>query len=548
MLRGNRWPFLALLGSVALLVIAILSRTGRGTEFATTAPTPTAAPITRRPAMFTEALIGQVRKLNPLLVGPNQADRDITSLIFEGLVGTNQYGEYTPLLAEDWTISKDGLTYEFRLRRDVLWQDGVPFTARDVIFTIEIMSAPDFPGPAYLRDFWQTVECEAMDDYRVRCKLAQPLAPFLDFMRIGIVPAHVLENTPPTRLATHPFNLAPIGTGPYQLERLYVDEDRIGAVELRLAPTYAQRADALPYQIDRMLFRLFDSAEDALRAFANGELTSIAEIPPDLLPQAEGLPGLSLYNTLRPAVGVVLLNFEVEAFRDLRVREALAESMDKVGLVERHLEGRAVPANSPIVFGSWAWVDVEWPPYDPASATERLAAARVDEVPPFTLICPDDPDLSALAAEMVTQWGEIGIEAGIEALPWDVLESRLEARDFQAALVELDMSGMADPDPYVFWDQGEIEGGQNYAGVDDRVISEALERARRDPNGLHRAIRYQEFQEAFAERVPALVLYYPIYTYGVDSSVSGVQLGYLSDPSDRFRTLYMWQSGDRPNG
>jgi peptide/nickel transport system substrate-binding protein len=106
--------------------------------------------------------------------------------------------------------------------------------------------------------------------------------------------------------------------------------------------------------------------------------------------------------------------------------------------------------------------------------------------------------------------------------------------------VELSLAGMADPDPYVFWHQGQIAGGQNYGGVDDGIISETLEQARRDPNGVNRAAWYRRFQEAFAERVPAIPLYYPVYAYGLDGRVEGVQLGLLCDPSDRFRSLWTW--------
>jgi peptide/nickel transport system substrate-binding protein len=123
------------------------------------------------------------------------------------------------------------------------------------------------------------------------------------------------------------------------------------------------------------------------------------------------------------------------------------------------------------------------------------------------------------------------------------LQTRLEKGDFDAALVELSFEPNADPDPYVFWHQGQAGSGQNYGGMDDRRISETLEQARRDSNGLNRVALYRRFQELFAERVPALVLYYPLYTYAADARLQGVQLGFLSSPSDRFRHLKDWRFG-----
>jgi ABC-type transport system substrate-binding protein len=131
----------------------------------------------------------------------------------------------------------------------------------------------------------------------------------------------------------------------------------------------------------------------------------------------------------------------------------------------------------------------------------------------------------------------------VESVDAATLQARLEEGDFDTALIELSFEPNADPDPYVFWDQGQFGSGQNYGGMDDRRVSEALEQARRDSNGLNRITLYRRFQELFAQRAPALVLYYPLYIYGADSRLQGVQLGFLSSPSDRFRHLRDWQFG-----
>src|SRR5690606_27186457 len=114
------------------------------------------------------------------------------------------------------------------------------------------------------------------------------------------------------------------------------------------------------------------------------------------------------------------------------------------------------------------------------------------------------------------------------------------AGDFDAALIELSFEPSADPDPFVVWHQGQYGSGQNFGGMDDRRVSEGLEMARRDANGMHRLEYYHRFQTLFAERAPALVLYYPLYVYAADSRLQGVQITFLSTPSDRFRTIQDW--------
>jgi peptide/nickel transport system substrate-binding protein len=550
MSRSNRWQFAVLVASVALLLVTVATRKPNVVEN-TTPPAPTtAAPTPPRSGQpfFTEALVGEVRKLNPMLAGANQVDRDITSLIFEGLTASDEYGQVVPALAERWTVSHDAMIFTFYLRADVLWQDGVPFTSADVAFTLGVLRSPafgrDVPGLDQLATFWRTVEVEVLDEHTVRFCLTQPLAAFPDFLRLGVLPEHALGSAPPEALLTHPFNLSPVGTGPYQLERLGVEGNRIASVQLRRAPTYMDREGARPYALDRVSFALYASFDEALAAFQRGEVTAIGSIPPERLDDVAQVPGLLVYTSVEPTIGFVLFNYEREEtpiFRDQRLRSALAYGLDREAIVRTYLDGRVMLANSPLIPGGWAWTPgVRWPAYDSETARTLLSKARLEGPAAFTLLCLDEPAMVGMAEAMAEQWRALGVAVGVEAVSAETLLGQVTRRDFDAAIVELSLAGMADPDPYVFWHQGQIAGGQNYGGVDDGIISETLEQARRDPNGVNRAAWYRRFQEAFAERVPAIPLYYPVYAYGLDGRVEGVQLGLLCDPSDRFRSLWTW--------
>lgn len=631
MRKGLRWPFLALLLASTLLVAALILRPDDSGETLPTAPTetaplappptplladptpapadlPAAQPLPAEPAapgnVLVEALVGRIVKLNPLLATYNPVDRDITSLIFEGLTATNEYGEIVPRLAESWTVSPDGLQYFFVLRQDVLWHDGLPFTADDVVFTFRVLGDPLFPGAESLRAFWRTVEVDALSESLVRFRLTQPLASFPDQVRMGIVPAHVLAGTPVQELGQHPFNLqSPIGTGPYQIEALTASGGQIDGIQLRVAPVFRQRPEgAEGYLMERLVFRTYDTAEAALAAFSAGEVHSIGGLPPEMLDAARQTPGLSLYTTIAPRVGVLVYNWErsaVRFVRNPRVRLALAQAVDRAGLVARTLDGRAILADSPLLPTSWAYVPgLAWPAYDPAGAKALLDTASLifeeetptpeptatpeeeapseageaapeetpaaEEPPPadgaettetatpeaereepirlaLTILTADDPALVALAEGIGAGWEGLGFVVSVEAVSAADLRARLQDGDFDAALVEFSFEPNADPDPFVFWHQGQYGTGQNYGGMDDRRISEALEDARRDPVDLNRVTHYRRFQELFAERVPALVLYYPLYFYAADARLQGVQLGFMSTASDRFRSLQDWR-------
>ncbi len=524
---------------------------------------------------FTEAVVGPVTRINPLFAPVNPVDRDISALIFDGLTQINRFGEIVPALAEEWAVSSDGTEYVFELRDDVIWQDGEPFTVDDVAYTLSLLRDPAFPGPVSLSRFWRTVEIQPINDTLIRFRLAQPLASFPEALRIGILPEHALRGTDAAGLLTHPFNLSPVGTGPYQLESILTDGQQIREVNLRVSPNYrAQPGVDDPYPIERLRFRVYDSFADVLDALASRQADGYAARNRQERIALSGTD-LVIAQTVMPTVGMMIFNWaddDVAFFRELRVREALVTGLNRASLVDRNLFNQAILADSPLPRLSWAYnygdtLGAEWT-YDLAAARDEIAnyavrLQRADDgdedtqdaaddaaeptpvasgpVLSFSILVPDDPSLVSLVQEVATQWSQLNIAVTVEPEDPATYTARLTSGDFDTALIELSKAGNPDPDVYAFWHQGQYPDGQNYGGVDDNAISEALERARRDPNGANRKILYDRFQRAFIERSIAIPLYYPLFTYAVNPAVDGVQLGFISDSSDRFATIGTWR-------
>lgn len=580
MLRGFRWQFLVLIMALILFSVSLASRLGNSpapqavsatATIAVTAtsipiPTVTPAPVVLTPnttspviPTYKEALVGNVQRLNPLLASLNPVDRDITSLIFEGLVKINSYGEPVPALAESWVISSDGLDYVFKLRNDVLWQDGIAFGAADVLYTMSILQASDFPGDAALGAFWRTIEIQQLDTQLIRFRLTQPLGSFLDAMSIGILPEHALRGTSAAHLASHPFNLSPIGTGSYQLEALRsVSSNRTDIVDLRAAPVYRQRPEGQAgYALDRVSFRLYGTFDEALNALKKNEVDGLAGR--DRIESAEllQLSSVNLKTTVEPTLGVLIFNWasdKTKFFRELRIRQALQIGLDRVGVIDRNsrtasMQTASIIANSPMIPGSWAYVDgLPWPKADFAAATQLLDTSNLGKTPAeagskrfgFTILVPSDSQMANIAQDIANQWTQLNIDVSVEAVDKDTYQKRLDAGEFGAAIVELSMAGSADPDVYQFWDADQYPDGKNYGGVDDRRIAEDLERARGDYSGINRIIRYRDFQTDFVARAIAIPLYYPLYTCAVAPKISGVQLGFMGTQSSRFITIQNW--------
>ncbi|MGC9468075.1 MAG: ABC transporter substrate-binding protein [Anaerolineae bacterium] len=502
---------------------------------------------------YIESVGGYPQSLNPLLSFYNDADTDVVSLVFAGLTRLNMQAEVEPDLAVGWEI-EDGITYTFRLRRNVVWHDGYPFTARDVVFTTELLQDPDYPGPPDIGELWRTVEVTEMDDYVVQFALEEPYAPFLDYTSIGVLPAHLLEGVNAAALPQLDFNREPIGTGPFRLVELELGEGHIEAVTLKRFPRYYGRSGYL----ENLVLRFYPTSQAAFEAYQDGVVEGVARIPVQILPEAFAETDLRLFSAPTAEMAMLYLNqfvTETLPFGDSQVRQALYYGLDRQKLVDDVLLGQAVLPATPLVPGSWAYTTEGVPAYEynPERAQELLALAgwRRDVVTDtlkdargnvlaFSLSVSNDPVDLAVATGIAEQWHQLGISVTVEAVPPLALSAVLDSRGYEAAFARLLMPG--DPDPYPFWHETQaLPGqGQNYAGFQHRRMSEIVEQARITVQRDERRALYREFQQLFMEELPALPLYVPVYTYAMDSRVNGGQIGPIMSSGDRFLTVPDW--------
>ena len=315
---------------------------------------------------------------------------------------------------------------------------------------------------------------------------------------------------------------------------------------------------ATPPYIEQVVFRYYPSSAAALDAYQQGDVFSISQITPDVLSAALEEPNLSIYTSRMPQMSFVFFNLknpETAFLQEPKVRRALMLGLNRPYIINTLLQGQAIVADAPILPGSWAYYDgTEHFEYDPDTAIDILksegyvipaegGAVRAKEGVSlaFTLIHPDDTLHTQIAQMIQTQWDLIGVHVDLQPQPYDQLVlTTLASRDYQSALVDLNLSRTPDPDPYPFWHQAEAAGGQNYSGWDNRPASEYLEQARVTADYSLRTRLYRNFQVIFAKELPSLPLYVPVYSYGVDAQVQGVQVGALYEPSDRLATFTSW--------
>lgn len=504
--------------------------------------------VPARGGHYVEAIVGPITTLNPLQIQPGDPEADVARLLFNSLVRLDAQGLPEGDLAQRWEVSEDGLRYTFYLRPNVRWHDGAPLTADDVLFTVRLLQSPELPGPPERARLWQSIEIVPVNSLTVQFRLPEPLALFPDLLTFGILPAHILRDVPPAQIPTHPFNLNPIGTGPYRVASVHVEEGRIQRVVLSANSSYFHG----PPLLEQVEFRIFPDTRTALLAYRAGEVQGIARIAPSDLDQIRALPSLNLFSALLSSYQAILLNHASPLFREREVREALWLALDRQRLIDQFLAGQGVVASSPIPPGHWAFHPRLPPvPYDPEKARALLEARgwvipeggtvrqKGDLTLRFRLAASADGFHDLIAQEIARQWRAIGIAVDVDPIPGDLVEQILAPHRFDAALVELMIPG--DPDPYPFWHETQVDAGQNYGGFRDRDISEVIEEARRTPDIVRRRELYWRFQELFQEKVPALLLFYPVYTFAVDERISGIQVGaLLNSPADRFEGITGW--------
>jgi peptide/nickel transport system substrate-binding protein len=277
---------------------------------------------------------------------------------------------------------------------------------------------------------------------------------------------------------------------------------------------------------------------------------------PESRPEAIAREDLQLFSSAQPSYINITLNLDnpnVPFFQETEVRQALLYALDREALIQDVAAGQGIIAHSPILPDNWAFnPDVTRYPYDPARARALLEQAgwvdtngdgirEKDGVPlQFVLHTNDDATRSALIARIAEYWAQVGVLADATPVTFAGLVNDLLApRTFEAVLIGWETPG--DPDPYPLWHSTQVTGaGQNYSGWQNEQADRVMEQARAELDESARKELYGEFQQIFSAEVPALLLYYPVYTYGVSMAVNNVQMGALNHPSQRFESFADW--------
>lgn len=498
--------------------------------------------------------------INPLLASGeegSEADRDLTALIYSGLLRAESDDTFTNDLAESYEVSEDGLSYTFILKPDLKWHDGEALTADDVVFTVKTAQDSRMKSPK--RASWDGVTVEKIDDLTVRFSLNKPYAPFLENATLGIMPEHIWKNVDFNRFDTNKYNREPIGSGPYKLDSIKTttkDGDEIPVSYTLTA--FKDFALGKPHikTIKAVFYRNEDELEKALSA---GDVETINGISPD---RAKVLSeqDYRVEHTPLPRILAVFFNQNQNAvFADAAVRKALSLAVDKQPIIDKVLASYAVPLSGPIPPGSLGYEK----PATAAPYDERLALARTtltkggwsfsDETGlwtkktkqetltlRFSLSTSEASELKAVAEELKADWAALGVPVEIRVFAiGDLKETIMRPRKFDALFFGQVIG--RDGDPYAFWHSSQrLDPGLNIASYTNASVDKILEKARTEMSISKRVSLYEDFVSEVSKDTPAIFMYAPEFLYVVPEKVQGLDLGSITLPSERFLNIYKW--------
>lgn len=503
-----------------------------------------------------EGVVGSPQFINPLLAS-SDADHDLVSLVYSGLIKQMPDGRLVYDLAQDIDISDDKTTYTVTLKPDVTFHDGTPVTARDVAYTVRQAQNPQLRSP--VRGDWTGVTVEIVDRQTVRFQLDEPYAPFIQNLTLGIMPAHIWKSLDASQVPSSPHNhFSPIGSGPYKVESTSRQEGT-GLATYTLTP-FSDYTLGEPY-IDTLTIRSFADSEAMTEALADGRIDSAGGIDPGVAPSIAD-KNTVIKTAHLPRVFAIFFNQNNhDAFTDEVVREALTLATDKQAIIEQVLNGYATETNSPIPAGlgpkaSSSPGRFQHAPDTASTSREKarqmLAQAGWEQTGTSTvrrqdgtklslsLATADTPELVTTAHMISDMWSEVGVEVNVEVYASGNLNQEvIRPRDYEALLFG-EIVGR-NRDYYPFWHSSQQnDPGLNVAQYANIEVDELLEEARRtvDPQEL-RSIQ-RRFAGLVAADNPAVFLYTPQFVYMTPKRVQNATIGPVTTQPQRFNTVHDW--------
>ncbi len=507
--------------------------------------------------IYTEGLVSKngIQNINPLFIDYNEADREVSRLVFSGLM---KYDPVKKAVVDDMgilSINEDKTEYTFKIREGLKWHDGKPVTADDVYFTFhDVVLDPTFQNEILKVNF-SGVEITQPDKSTIKFKLEKPNIFFITNLTTGILPKHILADTPPADILQDEFNKMPIGSGPYMVTEP-AESFPDGRMQVTLTRSEYYYGD--PLEIEYMRFITYPTMEKLIEEVS--AVNGVVRITGEYFDDFQELDRFELFSYELPQYTAVFMNMESALLKDNKsVRLALQKAVDKEALIA--LFNDKIPVDTPFMeLNQEEWVyqaSVEQAQgalkdagFEYHEEDTEKAGIRYDEdenALQLNLIArlyeegtPQYEETIKVVDFLQTTWESIGIGIQLEFLPAEEFKQRIMNRSYDLLLVGQSLG--YNLDTYSYWHSSQASPlGQNLSNYKSFNVDSLIEDIRAVFNEEKRERNLLDLAEQIKEDIPAIFLYRPVYYYASDGKVSGVSLDEVVFPSDRFTNIAQWK-------
>jgi peptide/nickel transport system substrate-binding protein len=498
---------------------------------------------------LTEGVLGTPRFINPLLAA-SDVDKDLTALVYSGLLKTDSDGDLVPDLAASYSISDDSLMYTFTLKDDAYFSDGTKVTADDVVFTVEKAQDDALKSPRQAS--FAGVKVEKIDEKTVAFSLKQPYAPFIQNLTMGILPLHIWKNVSNEEFPYSQFNTKPIGSGPYEVDAISYTSSGLPS-EYRLK-AFSKYALGEPY-ITNIVLKSYQSESDEIAAYKSGKIDSLHSISPKDLPSVKLADDAVALSPL-PRIFGVFFNQNVQPiFVNKEVRQALDAATDKQAVIDTVLQGYGIVIDGPVPAATA-------PASDGLTEDERIAQAKSilekagwklnedgiyqkkdktgTQTLSFSISTGNATELKDAAYLLQRQWQAIGANVEVKVFEiGDLNQNVIKPRKYDSLLFG-EVVGR-DLDLYPFWHSSQRNApGLNIASYTNLKVDKLLENLRATTDPVERQSYFDSFEKEIQNDVPAVFIYSPDFIYILPKTVHDAKIGSITQPSERWNDVGEW--------
>ena len=440
----------------------------------------------------------------------------VNRILFQGLTKPGLDNLPAPNLAEEWSVSEDGLTWTFNLKEGVKWHDGEEFDAEDVAFTFNDIVLNESLGSNGASNFNAVESVEVIDPYTVEFHLDRPFASLPAYLAFNaeILPAHKFEGVEDPWDFTEFNKEAPVGTGPFKLDNYLSGQ----SLTLTRFEDYHDGAA----NIDTVTFKILPDVNTQIAQALSSELDIFALEDTSSLDRLETADHIDLVSSDITRYYWIAVDLEEPKFQDARVRQAMLHAIDRESIIEHVLNGYATIANSAITPDQEQFYkeDVKSYEYDPEKAIELLKEAGWEDTDGDGILDKDGEDFTITfdvalqgdleqIATLVQQYLiDVGFDVTLNTMEWNaMIQKNVIERDFEMMLNW--WSYPSDPDVLSQYHSSNAGTGNNIPGYQNDELDALLEEGQSVSDLEERTAIYHEVQEHMAENLPYIYLWYP---------------------------------------